>query len=103
MLLSFSCFCFCFISLCYLMIKSRYLTSDKRRISLRRFFIASIEVLIERISVLVDGTKLDCDVIGNGESEGGKRVLRLDTDDEDEDGTDFDRLCVEIYDDKECF
>jgi hypothetical protein len=70
--------------------------------SFRRFFIASIEVLIERRSVLVDGTKFVCDAIGNGENEGGKRVFRLDIDD-DEDGTDFDRLCVEVYDDKECF
>ncbi len=82
---------------------NRYLpTSDKRRISFRRFFIACIDVLIERRSVFVDGTEFDCSVVGNGESDGGKRVFRLDIDD-DEDGTDFDRLCVEIYDDKECF
>jgi hypothetical protein len=70
-------------------------TSDKRRISFRRFFIACIDVLIERRSVLADGTEFDCDdVVGNGQSDGGKRVFRLDIDD-DEDGTDFDRLCVE--------
>jgi hypothetical protein len=63
--------------------------------SLRRFFIASIDVFIERRSVFVDGTEFDCELIGNGESEGGKRVFRLDIDD-DEDGTDFDRLCVEV-------
>ena len=77
-------------------------TSDKRRISFKRFFMAWIDVLIERRSVFVDGTDCDWHVDGRGESDGGKRAFRLDIDDED-DGTDFDRLCAEAYDACECF
>jgi hypothetical protein len=72
-------------------------TSENRRISFSRFFIACIEVLIERRRVVVDGTGIDSDVVGKGESDGGKRIFRLDIDDvDDEDGTDFDRLCKSI-------
>jgi hypothetical protein len=62
---------------------------------LRRFFIACIDVLIERRSVVVDGTGFDSAVIGSGDSDGGNHVFRLDffdDDVDDEDGTDFDRL-----------
>ena len=72
-------------------------TSENRRISFSRFFIAWMDVLIERSSVVVEGTGIDSDVVGKGESDGGKRIFRLDIDDaDDEDGADFDRLCKSI-------
>jgi hypothetical protein len=88
-------------------------TSDKRRISLRRFFIAYIDVFIERRSAVVDTVdetgivsdtkdgivETDC----KGESDGSKRLFRfsdkyfarLEMDDDvedDADGADFERL-----------
>jgi hypothetical protein len=79
-----------------LLSSSRHTHSDKRRISFRRFFIACIDVFIERSNVLVDGTRLDSNVIGKGDSVGSKHDFRLDFDDvvDDVDGTDFDRLCI---------
>jgi hypothetical protein len=65
---------------------------------LSRCFIACIDVLIERRSVVVDGVGFDSDVFGKGECDLGKHLFRLDFDDDvdDDDGTDFDRLCREI-------
>jgi hypothetical protein len=70
-------------------------TSENRRISFRRFFIACIDVLIERRRVVVEGADARFDDIGTEDnSAGGVRIFRLETDDDE--GTDRDRLCKAV-------
>jgi hypothetical protein len=91
---------------------------------LRRFFIAYIDVFIERRRAVVDGVD-ETGTVSNtkdgtvvsvckGESDGSKylflfpkkRFVRLEIDDEVEDeadGADFERLYKLTYDDKERF
>ena len=90
---------------------------------MRRFFIAYIDVFIERRRAIVDGVDETgtvsntkdgvVETVRKEESDGCKCLVlfsekcfvRLDTDDkveDDTDGADFERLCRATYDDREC-